>query len=133
MLTIKIVFFLCKQFHTFIKQPLHSHLPASNYWSWRHFLKTSSTRLQRNNFSSSKTSWRRLEDVLKTSRKTFWRTSSRTKNYYAEDVLKTSSGCLLEKQKVYWGYLHLTNLNVYLTNLYFQICIWRNYGISKMH
>ena len=136
-------FFLCKQFHTFINQPFHSHLTASNCCSWRHFLRTSSTRLQRNNFSSSKTSWRRLEDVLKkvlkTSRKTFWRTSSRTKNCYAEDVLKTSwrndlkpsSGCLLEKQKVYWGYLHLTNLNMYLTNLYSEICIWRNYGKSK--
>ena len=32
--------------------------------SSRHALKTSLTRLQRNNFSSSKTSWRRLEDVL---------------------------------------------------------------------
>ena len=38
-------------------------------------LKTSSTRLQRNNFTSSKTSWRRLEDVLQ---RRF------------EDVLKTS-------------------------------------------
>ena len=31
--------------------------------SSRHVLKTSSTRLQRNNFSSSKTSWRRFEDI----------------------------------------------------------------------
>ena len=31
--------------------------------SSRHVLKTSSTRLQRNNFASSKTSWRRLEDI----------------------------------------------------------------------
>ena len=48
-----------------------------------------------------KTSWRHL---LKTS----WR-----------HVLKTSSGRLGDIQNVYWGYLHLTNLNVYLTNLYF--------------
>ena len=40
--------------------------------SSRHVLKTSSTRLQRNNFTSSKTSWGRLEDLL-------------------QDVLKTSS------------------------------------------
>ena len=32
--------------------------------SSRHVFKTSSRRLQRNNFSSSKTSWRRLQDVL---------------------------------------------------------------------
>ena len=44
----------------------------------------SSTRLQRNNFTFSKTSWR----------------------YYGD------------KQNTYWGYLYLTNLNVYLTNLY---------------
>ena len=50
--------------------------------SWRHVLKTSSARLQRNNFSSSKTSWRcledifarRLEDILKTS----WRRMIKT-------------------------------------------------------
>ena len=47
--------------------------PANICWSLRHILKTSSIRLQRNNFSSSKTSWRRLEDVLKTSHKTSWR------------------------------------------------------------
>ena len=53
----------------------------------RHALKTYSTRLQRNNFSSSKTSWRRLantfwrplEDVLKTSCKTSWRSLERRK------------------------------------------------------
>ena len=43
--------------------------------SSRHVLKTSSTRLQRNNFTSSKTFWRHLEDVLQ---RCF------------EDVLKTS-------------------------------------------
>ena len=61
------------------------------YLSFLHFSKLlqlsvpllmSSKRLQRNNFSSSKTSWRRLQDILKTS----WN----TKNCYAEDVLKTS-------------------------------------------
>ena len=38
--------------------------PANICWSSRHVLKTSSKRLQRNNFSSSKTSCRRLKDVL---------------------------------------------------------------------
>ena len=54
---------------------------------------------------------RRFEDVLKTS----WK----TKNCYAEDVLKTSWRHYGDKQNTYWGYLYLTNLNVYLTNLYF--------------
>ena len=65
--------------------------------SSRHGLRTSSKRLQRNNFLSSKTSSGRLEDVLQT---------------HPEDVLKTSG---------YWAYLYLTNLNVYIfdqTNLY---------------
>ena len=93
-------------------------------------LKTSSTRLQRNNFASSKTSWRclaktswrRFEDTLQDVLKTSWK----TKNCYAEDVLKTSWRHVLktswrhygDKQNTYWGYLYLTNLNVYLTNLY---------------
>ena len=119
------------------------YLPANICWSWR--------RLQRNNSTSSVTSWRRLA-------MTFWRrlegvlkTSWKTKNYYAEDVLKTSWRHVLktswrhvlkkswrhvlkmswrhtlktswrhrgDKQNAYWGYLYLTNLNVYLTNLYF--------------
>ena len=76
-------------------------------------LEESSTRLQHNNFSSSRTSWK-------------------TKNRYAEDVTswkhvlmtswrhvsKTSSRRVGGKQNVYWGYLYLTNINVYLTNLY---------------
>ena len=51
-------------------------------------LKTFSTRLQHNNFMPSKTSWRRLRDVLKTS----WK----TKNCYAEDVSKTSGRHVLK-------------------------------------
>ena len=55
--------------------------------SSRHVLKTSSTRLQRNNFTSSKTSWRHFQDlsqdVLKAS---FCKTSWRR----LENVLKTS-------------------------------------------
>ena len=47
--------------------------------SSRHVFKTSSRRLQRNNFSSSKTSSRRLQDVFKTPSRRF------------QDVFKTSS------------------------------------------
>ena len=81
--------------------------------SSRHALKTSSTCLQRNNFSSSKTS---CIYVLMT--------SSKTKSFYGEDVLrmtwrhvlqaswrhllKTSWRHLGDKENVYWGYLYLT-------------------------
>ena len=54
---------------------------------------------------------RRLEEAMKTS----WK----TKNCYAEDVFKTSWRRFGDKENVYW-YLCLTNLNVYLTNLYFS-------------
>ena len=69
--------------------------------SSRHVLKTSSKCLQRNNFSSSKTSWRRLEDVLKTSSRHVFKTSSR-------HVFKTSSRRL--PGMFYWEYLLLKNL-----------------------
>ena len=56
--------------------------------SSRHVLKTSSTRVQRNNFTSSKKSWRRLEDVLQRRfedvLKTPWRPLARR----LEDVLE---------------------------------------------
>ena len=119
--------------------------------SSRHVLKTSSARLQRSNFTSSKKSWRflakkywrRVEDVFKTS----WK----TKTFYAEDVLKTSWRHVLktfwrhvfkkswrytlkmswrhvfktfwrqygDKQNTHWRYLNITNLTVYLKNLFF--------------
>ena len=63
-------------------------------------LKTSSARLQHNNFTSSKMS---CKDVLKTS----WR-----------HVLKRSWRQYGDKQNTYWGYLYITNLNLYLTNLH---------------
>ena len=88
-------------------------------------LKTSSTRLKHKNFTSSKTSWRRLEDILQDVLKTSWK----TKKCYAENVLKTSWRHVLktswrnygDKENAYWGHLYLTNLNVYLTNLYLTI------------
>ena len=86
-------------------------------------LKTSSTRLKHKKFTSSKTSWRRLEDILQEVLKTTWK----RKNCYTENVLKASWRRVLktswrnygDKQNAYWGHLHLTNLNIYLKNIYF--------------
>ena len=75
---------------------------------------TSSRRLQRNNFLSSKTFSRRLarclQDVFKTYLQDDFKTSWKTKKCYAEDVLKTSSrhvlktsGRRLEDQQMFAG------------------------------
>ena len=73
----------------------HSTYPANICWSWRRLedvFNTSSTRLQRNNFTSSKTSWRRLKDVLEDEKLLRWRRF--------EDVLKT---CLEDVSKMPWS------------------------------
>ena len=62
------------------------HIPANICWSSIHVLKTSSTRLQRNNFTSFKTSWRRFEDALKTSCKTSWRRLEDMSWRYLEEI-----------------------------------------------
>ena len=103
--------------------------------------------LQRNNFSSSKTSWRclantswrRLEDVLKTSRKTYWTCLGRQKIVTLKPswrhvlktswthVLKTSwreTKCLLGISAFYHGLP--ANLNQYLTNLYLMNLYFTN-------
>ena len=64
-----------------------SPTPANICWSSRHVLKTSSTRLQRNNFTSSKTSWRLFQDLSQDVLKTSWRRLGRRKIV----ALKTSS------------------------------------------
>ena len=114
--------------------------------SSRHVLKTFSVRLQRNSFSSSKMSWRRLEYILQGALKTSWRslkTSWKTKNCYDEDILRTSwrpvlkmsSRPLVDTQNDHWVYLYLANLNMYLknicfTNLYLTNLSWiRNASI----
>ena len=77
------------------------------------FSEMSSTRLQRKT-KNWKTKNCYAEDVFKTSWRHILKTSWR-------HVLKTSSRRLGGKQNVYWGYLYLTNLNVYifdLSNLY---------------
>ena len=67
------------------------NIPANICWSSRHVLKTSSTRLQRNNFTSSRRLGRRKIVTLKTSWRHVLKTSWR-------HVLKTSSRRLGNKQ-----------------------------------
>ena len=81
-----------------------------------------STHSHRNNFSSSKTSSRHLENVLQRHIKDVLKDES----CYADDIFKMSSTYfwkmpsrrLGDKQNVYWRYLYPTNLNLYLTNPY---------------
>ena len=83
--------------------------------SSRHVLKTSSIRLQRNNFSSSKTSWRclgrrkivtvktswrRLEDVLKTCLEDVCKTSLRQTKCFLELSLSNKSKCISNKSGI---------------------------------
>ena len=91
-------------------------------------LKTCSTCLQRNIFTSSKTSWRYLA-------KTSWRRLGRHKIVTLKTswkhvlkmswrhVFNTSWIYLGDKKNIYWGYLYtylgITNINMYLTSLYF--------------
>ena len=116
--------------------------------SWRHGLKTSSKRLQRNNFSSSKTSWRHLEDilqirpedVLKTPWKTYWkrlggRKIVRLETSCLQDVFKT---CLQDVFKtftgnIYWEYLYLKYLKSVSDKSVSHISNLTNEGESKMH
>ena len=70
-------------------------------------LKTSSTRLQRNNFTSSKTFWRRLEDVLEDEKLLRWRRLENVLKTCLEDVLKTCledalKTCLEDVLKILW-------------------------------
>ena len=61
--------------------------------------------------------------------KSSWNLSTRQIFAGLRDVLKTylEETCLENKQSIYWGYLHLANLNVYLKNLYF-----RNLYLTKL-
>ena len=135
------------------------NFPANICWSWRrlplrhvlktssrHVFNTSSTSLQRNNFTSSETSWRRLErillepwrrlqDAFKTSWETKillrWRLAEVVLKRCLEDVLKRcfedvlkiclepAMKTLWRQTKYLWGYMYLAKLNVYLINLYF--------------
>ena len=105
-----------------VKEQLPSKIVTTQqtFIGFQDTLKTSSTRLQRNNFCLS----RRLQDVFKTL-KTCWThvdmlTCCRWRRVLKtpwRHVLKASSRRLGDKQNVCWGYLYLTNLNVYLINL----------------
>ena len=79
--------------------------------------------LQHNNILSFKTSWRWLGRqkfvMLKTSSRRLKDISWRSLEDMSWNVLKTYSKRLGDKKNVSWGYLYLTNLNMYLTNLYF--------------
>ena len=71
-------------------------------------LKTSSRRLQRNKFSPSKTSWRRVENVLRHLARRLedvLKTSWETKNCYAENALRTSWKHLETSHKTTWRHL----------------------------
>ena len=65
--------------------------------SWRHVLKKSSTRLQRNNFSSSKTSSRRLEDVYRTCLEDAFKTSWRQTKCLLGRSVSNKSKCVSNK------------------------------------
>ena len=83
-------------------------------------MKVSSARLRRSSFTSSKASSRRLQDILQDVLKTCLEDVLKTG---LEDVLKTQTK-YGEKQHTYWLYLCLTNLNMYLTDLYFtSLCL----------
>ena len=97
-----------------------------NKTSWRHL----AIRLEDVLEEEKLLRWRRLqdglkiclEDVLKTCHEASWRHILKTS---LRSVLKTSSRRLGDKQNVYWGYLYLTNLNVYhFTNLYLTNLRW---------
>ena len=60
---------------------MNCYNPANICWSWR--------RLQRNNFTSSKTFWRRLEDALKTFQDVLKTCLEDVLKTCLEDVLKT--------------------------------------------
>ena len=71
--------------------------------SWRHLANTFWRRLGRRKIAALKTSSRCIEDMS-------WRRLKDMSWRHLEDIMETNT---------YWGYLYLTNLNVYLTNLYF--------------
>ena len=77
---------------------------ALNYFSIYYFSTDDNTAFPSSEIQVSQQTFAGLEDVLKTCLEDVLKT-------YLKDVLKT---CL----DTYWGCLYLTNLNVYLTNLY---------------
>ena len=105
--------------NAFCRQPSKYLLVCKKFW--RRLQDISWTRLQGELSVTIFRLPRRLEDVLKTSRKASWKvlkTSSKRLRRKKIVKLKTSSRRLGHKQNLYWDYLYLTNLNLYLTILY---------------
>ena len=112
-----------------------SNTPANICWSWRRLQDMSWKRLQHVFSVTILRLPRRLEDVLQKCLddvlKTSWRRPGRRKIVTLKTswrhVLKMSWRHVLnpswrhygDKQNSYRGYLHLTNLYVFLTNIYF--------------
>ena len=84
--------------------------------SWRHVLKTSSARLQRNNFSSSKTSWRCLEDVF--ARR-------------LEDILKTSWRRMIKTNIFVWRRMSKANIFVLIKTSWRRLLKTKTKGVFK--
>ena len=114
----------CNFYEENLKTALFCNTTQQTFVGLQDILKTSLARLQRNNFTSSKTSWRRLakmtwrsfqdlsQDVFKTSRK--------TKNCYAEDVFKTS-----RRQTKFLLVISVSNKPKCVSNKFcFKNCIW---------
>ena len=109
-------------------------------------MKTSSKSLQRNNFSSSETSWRRfevvmemswrsLENILEDKKLLRWRYLQDVFKACLQEVFKT---CLQDVFKtftgnVYWEYLYLKNLKSASDKSISPISNLTNQGESKMH
>ena len=95
------------QLHVSNTQQIFVDLQDTLKTSWRHVLKRSSTRLQRNNITSSKTSWRHLQDVKFDEKLLRWRRLQDilktcledVLNTYLENILKT---CLEDVFKMSW-------------------------------
>ena len=81
--------------------------------------KTSSRRLGRRKIVTLKACRRRLEDMpWRRYKDMSWRRFEDVLKMFQRHLLKTSWIHYGDKQSTYWGYLYLTNLNVYLRNLY---------------
>ena len=123
-----------KQFRSKILLTMKTATSQQTFVGLQDVLKTSSTRLQSNNFRSSKTTWRRLAKTssirLGRQKIVMLKTSSRRLEDMSWRLLEGISWRRLqdvsEANKKFTGYLYLTNLNVYLTKSLFHKLYQRN-------